>query len=484
MKKAFYISTSIPYVNAAPHIGHALEFIQADTWARFERARGHDVFFATGTDENALKNVQAARAAGAPVAKFVAERSAMFKKSADKLNVSYNDFIRTSSEKRHTEGAQKLWSRFKKEDVFKKTYAGLYCVGCESFKTEKDLLNGRCPDHPNESLEKVEEENYFFRLSNYQSRLEKLIASGKLMIIPDSKKNEILSFIRSGLEDLSISRSRKRAENWGVPVPSDENQIMYVWVDALSNYIQILDYASDGKKFQRYWNKADKVTHIVGKDINRFHTIYWPAFLLSAGVRLPDTVFVHGFVTIEGKKMSKSLGATIDPIELVKKYGVDPVRYYLLREIPAYGDGDWSEKRFRERYQADLANGIGNFASRVLTLAEKTDELENKINPEIKKRVSETKEIIAQKMRVFQFNEALAALWELISFGDEYINKNKPWETNDKKVIGNLLALLQVIAKELTPYLPETGRKISSYIQERDGKLTAIKPEPLFPRLS
>jgi methionyl-tRNA synthetase len=484
MSKTFFISTAIPYVNARPHIGHALEFVQADAWARFYRSLGRDVFFATGTDENALKNVQAAEAAGLPVKQFVEENAETFKKFAGLYNIQYSDFIRTASEKRHIEGAKKFWGNFKPEDIYKKKYAGLYCVGCESFKTEKDLISDRCPYHQNRELAHVEEENYFFRLSNYQKGLEELIVSGKLLITPESKRNEILNFIRSGLEDLSISRSQERAKNWGVAVPNDETQIMYVWVEALSNYIQILDYAIEGENFKKYWIDAEKIVHIVGKDINRFHTVYWPIFLLSAGLKLPDTVFVHGFITLEGRKMSKSTGNTVDPIKLVEQYGIDPVRYYLLREIPAHDDGDWSEERFQERYNADLSNGIGNFASRVLTLAHKIGEIEISPDPDIEKRIVETKKVIFDKMENFRFNEALTALWELITFGDGYVNDKKPWETNDKKVIGNLVILLREIAKQLSPFLPETGEKILSAIARTESTITARKIAPLFPRLN
>jgi len=488
--KTFFISTSIPYVNADPHIGYALELIQADVLARFRRERGQDVFFLIGTDDNATKNVEAAEKAGVPVSKWVSEHAETFKKTAAKLNISNNDFIRTSAEERHLKGAQKLWLACKKGDIYKKKYQGLYCVGCESFKTEKDLKNGECPEHPNKKLESIEEENYFFKLSNYEEKLQAFILENKLKIIPESRKNEILRFIESGLEDFSISRSKERAKNWGVPVPNDSSQIMYVWFDALSNYINALSYADSGENFRKYWEKGDEIIHVIGKDINRFHTVYWPAMLLSAGLRLPTSVFVHGFITSGGVKMSKSLGNTVNPLELTGKYGADAVRYYLLREISAYEDGDFSYEKFEARYNADLANGLGNFAARTLTLAEsaviKLDTaLEQSVDLEIKK----AKKAVEENLDKFKFNEASAAIWELISFGDKYVNEKQPWnirhQTSDFRLqtITNLIVILDNVAALLKPFLPETAEKITKAINWEGDKLQVKKIASLFPRL-
>ena len=368
--KKFYITTAIPYVNSRPHIGFALEVVQTDVIARYQRQQGDDVRFLTGTDENALKNVQAAEEAGHPVKEFVAGNAELFQKLLTTLNISNDDFIRTSAEDRHIKGAQKFWAACKPEDIYKKKYRGLYCVGCEEFKLEKDLVNGECPEHPGKKLEEVEEENYFFKLSNYQDKLLEIIKSGEIAIIPDGRRNETLAFIESGLEDFSISRSRERAKNWGVEVPGDLSQVMYVWFDALSNYITALGYADDSEMFEEYWQKGETL-HVIGKGINRFHAIYWPAMLLSAGVALPKKIFIHGYVTANGQKMSKSIGNVIDPFEVVEKYGIDPVRYYLLREIPSTEDGDFSYEKFEERYNGELANGIGNLVARVATLGER-----------------------------------------------------------------------------------------------------------------
>ncbi|MBU1126496.1 methionine--tRNA ligase, partial [Patescibacteria group bacterium] len=324
--KSLYITTAIPYVNADPHVGFALELIQTDVVARYwKNAIGpDDVRFVTGSDENSLKNVLAAEKAGQAIEIFVEEHAAKFAALNNLLGVDYDDFIRTR-EPRHLEGAQKLWSSCKPEDIYKKSYQGLYCVGCEQFYTEKECPDKICPEHKTE-LEIIEEENYFFKLSNYQSQLEELIVNDQIKIVPESRKNETLSFIRGGLEDFSISRSVERAKHWGVPVPGDQSQVMYVWFDALSNYINALDYAKEGVLYQKFWNSDEvKRVHVIGKGILRFHAVYWPAMLLSAGIKLPNEIFVHGYVTAEGVKMSKSLGNVVAPQELVDEYGQEAV---------------------------------------------------------------------------------------------------------------------------------------------------------------
>ena len=337
--KRFYISTAIPYVNGSPHIGHALEMIQTDAIARFRRFQlGTDQVFAlTGSDENSLKNVRAAEEAGEDVDFFVEEHANEFRGLIAILGCSFDDFIRTR-EDRHMKGAQKLWSACKPEDVYTKMYRGLYCVGCEAFYTEKEVPDGACPEHK-KPLEIVEEENYFFKLSNYQTQLETLIANDTVRIVPETRKNELVNFIRQGLEDFSISRSQERARHWGVPVPGDDTQVMYVWFDALSNYITALGYADDAELYKKFWVENDARVHVIGKGILRFHAVYWPAMLLSAGIPLPHELFVHGYITVEGEKISKSLGNVIHPKDLVDTYGTDAVRYFLLREIPPHGDG-------------------------------------------------------------------------------------------------------------------------------------------------
>jgi methionyl-tRNA synthetase len=491
--KKFYLSTALPYVNYAPHLGFALEIIQADVIARLHRILGEDVFFLTGTDENSLKNVRAAAEEGVSVKELVARNAEKFYELKKILNLSFDDFIRTTEE-RHKRGSQKLWLACKK-DIYKKKYRGLYCVGCEEFYKKDELENGLCPEHKTKP-ELVEEENYFFRLIKYQEQLKSLIKKDEIRIVPDTRKNEVLSFINSGLQDICISRSAERAGGWGIDVPGDPGQKIWVWFDALSNYINALGYSKNGKKFQEFWQKNKKKLHTIGKGIIRFHAIYWPAMLLSAKIPPPNAIFVHGYLTSGGRKMSKSLGNIIDPFELVKKYGsasspqagTDAVRYFLLREIPPTEDGDFTYEKFEQRYNSDLAKGLGNLAARVITLAKIFNfqfSIFNKFsNSNFQKVVKKTWGDYRKALDDFKFNEGLIAIWELISFCDRYIEKERPWEqlklkTKKEKlktIIGNLLFALTNIAEMLKPFLPETSEKILLQIKSR-------KSEPLFPRL-
>lgn len=480
----FYVTTTIPYVNAKPHIGHALEFVQADTLARYHRLQGADVYFLTGSDENSLKNVQSAEKEGISIKELVNKYSQEFKDLKEILNLSWDQFIRTS-EPRHFQGAQKLWSACKKEDIYKKSYQGLYCVGCEEFKKDTDLLDGKCPEHKTE-CEKVEEENYFFRLSNYQNQLAKLIQSDKLRIIPQTRKNEVLAFIKSGLEDFSISRSVKRAKGWGVPVPGDDSQIMYVWFDALANYITALGYGSkDDKFFKKYW-PAD--VHVIGKGVSRFHAIYWPAMLLSAGLDLPKTIFVHGYVTVEGEKISKSLGNVVDPKDVVEKLGTDALRYYLLKEISSYGDGDFSWKRLEEVYNNELANELGNLVNRVAKMTEnyQLSIQDSKLGEEKSLKISSQE--LDKYINSFQFDLALKEIWRVVHRANEFIEEQRPWDLAKKSaeyvqlqyVLVNLVRAINGIGVCLEPFLPETAQKIQKQFNKKDLK---IKSEVLlFPK--
>ncbi|MBA7602707.1 Methionine--tRNA ligase [subsurface metagenome] len=468
MKKKFYITTALPYVNYTPHAGFALEIIQADVIVRYHRLLGEEVFFLTGTDENSLKNVQTAKEEGIPIKKLVDRNAGKFKALKGALNLSFDDFIRTTEE-RHVKGAQKLWQACQK-DIFKKKYNGLYCVGCEEFYKESELVNGLCPEHKTKpSL--VEEENYFFRLSKYQNQLKKIIKKDQVKIIPQTRKNEVLSFINQGLEDICISRLAQRGEGWGILVPGDKSQILWTWYDALSSYINAVGYSDNPKRFKKWW-PAD--VHIIGKGVTRFHAIYWLAILLSAKLSLPKKIFVHGYLTSGGQKMSKTLANVIDPFELVKKYGTDPVRYFLLREIPPTEDGDFSYEKLEGRYNADLASGLGNLVARVITLAKnaKPEISDIKLQTEINKTHKNYKKFLEG----FKFNQALIAIWELISFCDRYIEKEKPWQARDQKVINNLLFAVKEIAKILQPFLPETSEKILQQLKDKKAK-------PLFPRI-
>src|SRR6266542_3950348 len=367
-QKTLYVTTSIPYVNAAPHVGHALEFAQADAVARYYRLQGHDVRLLSGTDDNSLKNVLAAEREGVSVRELVDRYAGAFQDLAAALGVSNDDFIRTSADPRHLAGVRQLWRALDDNgDLYKRAYEGLYCVGCEQFYTEDELEDGRCPEHGT-LPELVREENYFFRLSRYAEPLARLVETREIEIVPESRRNEVRAFIARGLQDFSVSRSRSRARGWGIEVPGDPDQVLYVWFDALANYITALDYATDGELYRRYWTTNRRRLHVIGKGIVRFHAIYWPAFLLAAGQPLPKTLFVHGYLTVAGQKISKSLGNGVDPLDLIRRYGVDAVRYWLLRDVPSFGDADFTEERLVRRYNADLANDFGNLVQRSVTL--------------------------------------------------------------------------------------------------------------------
>lgn len=478
--KKIYATTSIAYANDAPHLGYTLELIQADAWVRFFRQQGKEVYFLTGTDEHGVKIVRTAAAQNKTPKQLVDENFEKFRALKEKLNLSWNDFIRTSDQNRHWPGAQKMWQQLVDSgDIYKKKYKGLYCVGHEAFVTEKDLVNGLCQDHQ-KAPELIEEENWFFKLSKYSKEIELRIKNNELRILPETKRNEVLSLLETGLEDISFSRPSKDL-SWGVPVPDDTTQTMYVWCDALVNYISALGYGSKNEKlFNDLWEKSENRVHFIGKDILRFHAAIWPAMLLSAGLELPKNIFVHGFITSNGQKMSKSIGNVVSPDELVEKYGVDAVRYYLLREIPSYGDGDFSYKKFEERYNGELANGLGNFSARILTLASRAGDLKiKKAGKEIEKEIKKAKTTAEEKINEFKFNEALAAIWELISFGDNYVNQTKPWENPEskKEVIAELIFILKSVAEFIWPFMPQTSEEILTAIKENK------KPENLFPRL-
>ncbi len=471
--KKFYVTTSIAYTNASPHIGYALEVIQADVIARYHRLLGEDVFFLTGTDEHGKKVAEAAAAAGKSPKEFTDLLAKKFKKLTKILNISNDNFIRTSDRKKHWPSVEKVWLALKKNgDIYKKKYKGLYCVGCEAFITKKDLKNGRCGIHQEEP-ELVEEENYFFRLSKYSSKIEGIIKRDKIKIVPESRKNEMLSFVKHGLEDISFSRPRKDLK-WGIPVPDDDAHTIYCWADALTNYLS----GAPGR-----W-PAD--VQCIGKDIQKFHCLIWPGMLLSLGLPLPKIIFVHGFITVNGQKMSKSLGNVIDPFELVEKYGTDPVRYFLLREIPPTEDGDFTREKFEGRYNSDLAKGLGNLVARVIKMAQISNFqflISNKFSKthcshtaKFKAEINKTWKEYHRSLSELRFNEALATIWELIGFCDKYIEKKRPWESKDKRVIGDLLFALNHIAEMLKPFLPGTSEKILEQIKTKKSK-------PLFPRL-
>lgn len=480
----FYLTAAIPYVNAKPHMGHALEFVQGDVLARYHRQKGEDVFYVSGADENSLKIVQAAEKEGITPRQLADKYGEAFLEFTKQYHISLTKFQRSGSPE-NAASAQELWKRCETSgDIYKKSYKGLYCVGCEAFYT-KDELNekGECFNHPGKPVDEIEEENYFFKLSKYADELKKIIETDTYAIVPEKRKHEALGFFNNKFEDFSISRSVKRARGWGVPVPGDESQIMYVWFDALNVYRSAA---------QENW-PAD--LHIIGKDLIRFHAIYWPAILLSAKLPLPKKLFVHGFITVNGQKMSKSIGNVIDPMELIVKYGVEPVRYYLLREIPSDDDGDFTDEKFKLRFNADLANGLGNFASRVLTLAQKFGALsfdfEKSVEVETQKAIEEATKGVEAGFHALRLHDALGAIWKLISYGDGYVNSKKPWELEAGSApqggaLVSLLYVLYTVSSLLIPFLPETAAKVQAciVIDKEKKQYQCSKPSAsLFPRI-
>jgi len=493
MPKKFYVTTAIPYPNGAPHIGFGLEIIQADVLARYSRLQGNDTWFLTGTDEHGLKVFKSAQKEGLGFQEYVDINSPKFSKLKETLNISFDDFIRTTDQKKHWPGAQKLWQKSKK-DIYLKKYSGLYCVGCEAFVKKKDLVDGLCPEHKTKP-EKIEEENYFFRLSNYGSQIKELVENDKIKIVPKSRKNEVLGLLKDA-EDFSVSRPKEKI-SWGIPVPDDPTQIQYVWFDALANYITAIGYGRDEKNFDKWW-PAD--IHLIGKGVLRFHAIFWPAMLLSAGLDVPRSIYVHGYVSIDGKKISKSIGNVISPQEAVQKYGIDPVRYFLMREIPSTEDGDFSYKKLEDRYNGDLANNLGNLVSRTAKLIETraNGELnfdQNLISLDVKKKINETWEEYNKTIGEFKLHEALTAIWSLLAFANSYIDLHRPWaEDEDAQdfltTITSVLDIILNVAWLIKPFMPDTSDKIfAAFGAKQDSKqwngfkFKVTKTEPLFPRI-
>jgi len=500
-KNKFYITNAIPYVNAPPHIGHALEFVQSDTIARYHRQIGEDVLLLCGSDDNSLKNVQAAEVLKIPVQGLVDKNAKLFEELAEKLNVKFDVFQRGSSPQHH-KSSQKLWELcFKNGDIYRKKYTGLYCVGCELFYDKSGLNEkGECFEHPGKKLDEVSEENYFFKLSKYQKRLGEILKNDEIKIYPQRRKNEALAFLKQGLSDISISRSNERARNWGVDVPGDPNQKMYVWFDALNIYQSGVGFGADersdrarlrsvsedkrgfnSKTYSKWW-PAD--IHVLGKGIVRFHAIYWPAFLLSAGLKLPKSILVHEYITVNGQKMSKSVGNVVDPSELIEKYGGESLRYYFLRYVSPFSDGDFSEDKFKKVYNSDLANGLGNLVARVAKLCETSNSVQMGSASRTSEHLIDVEEY-SKAMSQFRFNDALSIVWNKISTLDKFINDEKPWDllkNQDpklKSILAHTVDQIQETAGLLEPFLPQTAQKIEE--QFKGPKI--ISSKPLFPRI-
>jgi methionyl-tRNA synthetase len=474
MSSKYYITTTLPYINSEPHVGFAAEIIKADVIARWHRLLGKEVIFNTGTDEHGLKIYRKAHDLDMDILDYCEKSSKKFADLKDHLNLSYNHFIRTT-DNHHVKAAQEFWQRCEENgDIYKKNYKVKYCVGCELEKTESELVDGKCPWHPKQELDSIDEENYFFRFSKYQDKLLKLYEDNPDFVKPKHRLEEIKSFVKRGINDFSISRLKDKMP-WGVPVPKDDTQVMYVWFDALVNYISTLGWPDEKSDFSSYW----PAVQVAGKDNLRQQTAMWQAMLMSAGIENSERVLVFGFLTSEGQKISKSLGNNINPIEYSKKYGEDALRYYILEQIPTYGDGDFSVSSFEKLYNSHLANELGNLASRLSNLIAKQE-----FNLNIKKNSDQEFNINIEKlMSQYDLQFALQAIWEKIRKTNEYLTKEAPWkiEDRDKKeeVLELSLQSLYDACLKLQAFLPKTCEKILNHFEKRPIE----KIEPLFPKI-
>lgn len=469
--KKFYITTTLPYVNAEPHLGFSLEIVQADVVARYHKLLGEEVVFNFGTDEHGQKIYQKAQDEKKDPQKYCDEYAAKFDSLKTALNLSYTNFIRTT-DKKHIEAVHEFWNRCNKNgDIYKKNYKQKYCVGCEFEKTDSELVDGRCPLHSNRDIEVIEEENYFFRFSKYQGPLLEFYERNPEFVVPSSKFNEIKTFVNGGLQDFSISRLKSKMP-WGIDVPDDPDHVLFVWFDALTNYISTLGWPKDKENFENFWPGIQ----VAGKDNLRQQTAIWQAMLMSAGIKNSKQIFIHGFITVNGQKISKSLGNIINPFDLVEKYGTDAVRYFLLAKISPYEDSDFTIERFEDAYNSDLANGLGNLVSRVAKLCENSGfEFESK-------EIGGFDKDISKSLDEFRFDEALKIIWEKITTTDQYLNTNEPWKLKGEelnKILAFSVNSLVTIAYCLVPFLPGTAEKV-----EKQFKWPKIKSgAPLFPRI-
>lgn len=472
-QKHFFITTSIPYINGEPHIGHCFELVAADVLARVARKKTTNVLLSTGTDEHGGKIQKKASELNKPIVEFVNEMSSKWRELGPLVNMSNDRFVRTT-DAGHEQRAALIWKAMDK-DIYKSKYSGWYCMGCEAFVTEAIAKenNGSCPIHQ-KPYERVEEENYFFKLSTYANEITAKVMSGEFRIIPDTKKNEILHVLKEGLEDISISRPKEKL-SWGIPVPGDDTQVMYVWFEALMNYITVLGYP-EHQDFKMYWPANIQV---IGKDISRFHAAIWPGMLISLNLPLPKILYVHGFVNIDGQKISKSIGNVIHPREVIEKYSVDALRYFLMRHIPSYGDGDFTWQRFEDVYNNELANELGNAVSRTAAMIIK---YQQGIIGDIP---SSEHDIAAytSALEDCRFDKALEDVWEQVRGLNQYIEEEKPWvlaknnETDHlREVLAYMVSCLLEIAELLEPFMPETAQKIgyifnTGVIQQIEGTL-------------
>lgn len=476
----YYVTTSIPYVNGDPHIGFGMELVVADVLARYARQQGIATLFSTGTDEHGSKVAEKAAELKQDPKTYAAQMSRKFADLLPLLNISNDRFVRTT-DPAHEKRAQMIWTALK-DNIYKGTYTGWYCVGCEAFKTEQEVKDnqGLCPIH-RRKYEKLEEQNYFFSLSKYASDIEEAIVSDAFRIIPQSRKNEALSVIKAGLEDISISRPRTKLQ-WGVPVPGDKDQVMYVWFEALMNYITVLGYP-EHKDFAAFWPASIQV---IGKDILRFHAAIWPGLLMALKLPLPKTLYVHGFINVDGKKMSKSLGNVISPVEIIKKYNADVFRYFITRHVPSYEDGDFTWERIEAAYNNELADQLGNAVSRTAAMV---TQYQQGLIGDIPSPAHDTAQY-HEALAACHFDRALDEVWEQVKGLNQYIDETKPWELaknrkgdedNEhlREVLAYMAGCLLEIAELLNPFMPETAGKIAAVF--KDGYIRPL-PGTLFPK--
>jgi methionyl-tRNA synthetase len=475
MNKKFFVTTPIYYVNDKPHVGHAYTTLAADVLTRWHRERGDEVFFLTGTDEHGAKVAQAATATGKPEQEFVDEKAAAFKEAWQKLNINYDNFLRTTDPVHVAAVKTATQYLYEKGFIYKGQYQGLYCQSCEQYKNPDDLINGKCPEHQVEP-QLMKEESYFFKLSQFEKLLKEKIESDELEIKPIERKNEVFSFISQGLKDISISRE---AVSWGISLPFDKKYTLYVWIDAFLNYLTGLGWSGQAGQPPKFFSPD---VQLMSKDILRVHATIWPGLLLALELPLPQKIFVHGYFTIDGQKMSKSLGNVIWPEDLVVKFGRDGARYLLMSSLSYGQDGDISWQRLAEKYNSDLANGLGNLVSRVMKLNE-----EFKINPStrLRARIKNLEKLFNE----IKFKEILDEIWQEIAWANRYIEEKKLWDLlktdpeEGKKVLSELLSLISEIAQVISPFLPETSEKIFEQLTLRQDSGLTGKIKPLFPRI-